>query len=145
MAQFVGSPVMSIATAKVKADGLNSKLSLGTGTTPFEFPKTLTHHLSNAKVKADELTVGIRPEGVLVSQTEAKGYVPVTAHLIEPLGAYDIVDLKVGSQLVRARTASGYVSKVGAKVWVRLDPAQTHFFNSKTSDSLGIRLVDGAH
>ena len=145
VAQFVGSPVMNIATARVKADGLNSKLSLGTGTTLFEFPKTLTHHLSNAKVKADELMVGIRPEGVLVSQTEAKGYVPVTAHLIEPLGAYDIVDLKVGSQLVRARTASGYVSKVGAKVWVRLDPAQTHFFNSKTSDSLRIRLVDGAH
>ncbi len=143
VAQFVGSPVMNIAAANVKADGSRSLLALGKGAAPFEFPKSLIRHLSDAK--ANDLTVGIRPEGVLVSQTETAGYVPVTAHLIEPLGAYDIVDLKVGAQLVRARTASGYVSKVGARVWARLDPAQTHFFDTRTTDSLRIRLVDGAH
>ena len=143
VAQFVGSPVMNIATAKVKAEDSHSLVALGNGAAPFEFPKNLIRHLSDAN--AGELTVGIRPEGVLVSQTEAAGYVPVTAHLIEPLGAYDIVDLKVGAQLVRARTASGYISKAGAKVWARLDPPQTHFFDSKTTDSLRIRLVDGAH
>ena len=57
--------------------------------------------------------------------------IPVEAHIIEPLGAYDIVDLKVGEQLLRARTPSGFVAKAGDTVWAQLDEAQTHFFNTK--------------
>ena len=34
--------------------------------------------------------MGFRPEGVLLSKTEATGHVPVEIGLIEPLGAYDI-------------------------------------------------------
>ena len=55
---------------------------------------------------------------------------PVEAHIIEPLGAYDIVDLKVGEQLLRARTPSGFVAKAGDTVWAKLDAAQTHFFDT---------------
>jgi len=86
------------------------------------------------------LTVGIRPEGVLVSRSAVAGYVPVEAHIIEPLGAYDIVDLKVGGQLLRARTASGYVGRAGQRVWAKLDEAQTHFFSTRSGESLHIRL-----
>jgi multiple sugar transport system ATP-binding protein len=64
----------------------------------------------------------------------------VEAHIIEPLGAYDIIDLKVGDQLLRARTASGFVDRPGDRVWAKLDAAQTHFFSSRTGESLNIRL-----
>ena len=43
------------------------------------------------------------------------GYFPAEAHIIERLGPYDIVDLKFGTQLFRARTASGYVKKAGRR------------------------------
>jgi multiple sugar transport system ATP-binding protein len=145
VAQFVGSPVMNIATATAKTEGSNSALALGKGAATFEFPRNLMGLLSAAKIKPGELTVGVRPEGVLVSHNDARGFIPVSVNLVEPLGAYDIVDLKVGTELIRARTPSGYVSKTGGKVWVRLDPAQTHFFNSGTGESLRIRLGDGAH
>ena len=56
-------------------------------------------------------SLGVRPEGVLRrARGRRPGYVPVEAHIIEPLGAYDIVDLKVGEQLLRARTPSGFVA-----------------------------------
>ena len=71
--------------------------------------------------------------------------VGASLHIIEPLGAYDIVDLRVGKQLLRARTTSGFVGKAGYVVWAKLDPAQTHFFNTTTGESLQIRLGDGAH
>jgi multiple sugar transport system ATP-binding protein len=77
---------------------------------------------------------------VLVSRTPAAGYHPVEAHIIEPLGSYDIVDLKIGSGFLRARTPAGYVGKPGDGVYARLDPAQTHFFNSRSGQSLHIRL-----
>ena len=68
------------------------------------------------------------------------GYMPVEAHIIEPLGAYDIVDLKVGSQMLRARTRSGYVAQAGDRVFARIDPAQAHFFDADSGNSLGVRL-----
>ena len=39
--------------------------------------------------------IGVRPEACW-SLTRASGYIPMEAHIIEPLGAYDIVDLKLG-------------------------------------------------
>lgn len=65
---------------------------------------------------------------------------PVEAHIIEPLGSHDIIDLKVGDQMLRARTKSGFVPRPGEAVWARIDPAQAHFFDSSTGTSFGIRL-----
>ena len=87
-----------------------------------------------------ELSLGIRPEGVLLSREQQPGYRPLEAHIIEPFGPYDIVDLKVGSRTLRARTATGFVGRAGEQVWARIDPAQVHFFDSGSGASLGIRL-----
>ena len=40
----------------------------------------------------------------------------------------------------KARTASGYVGRAGDRVFAKLDEAQTHFFNTKSGESLNIRL-----
>ena len=68
------------------------------------------------------------------------GYMPVEANIIEPLGSFDIVDLKVGSKMLRARTKAGYVSGPGEKVHARVDPEQAHFFDTASGKSLGVRL-----
>ena len=79
-----------------------------------------TASLSRASLSAklngkasDDLSLGIRPEGVLVRKDAAEGYLPVEASIIEPLGSHDIVDLKVGDHMLRARTKAGYVAKPG--------------------------------
>jgi multiple sugar transport system ATP-binding protein len=77
---------------------------------------------------------------VQVSRTHDSGFIPVEAHIIEPLGPYDIVDLKFGQKLVRARTPSGYVDKAGDVVYARFDEKQTHFFSTRTGESLHIRF-----
>jgi multiple sugar transport system ATP-binding protein len=64
------------------------------------------------------------------------------AHLIEPLGAYDIVDLKLGERFLKARTSSGFVRAPGDTVWAALDPGQVHFFDGGTGASLKV-LADG--
>jgi multiple sugar transport system ATP-binding protein len=141
VAQFIGSPVMNIAKATIAANGAHTKVAIGDieADAVFDFPQGLARQLEQ-KQDTHEVMVGVRPEGVLVQLQAGDGYVPVEAHLIEPLGAYDIVDLRLGKRLLRARTASGYVKRAGDTVWARLDPAQTHFFSPRTSDSLNIRL-----
>ncbi|TIV79207.1 MAG: ABC transporter ATP-binding protein, partial [Mesorhizobium sp.] len=88
----------------------------------------------------DQFTLGVRPEGVLVRREAAEGFLPVETQIVEPLGSFDIVDLKVGSSMLRARTKSGFVSGAGEKVYVRIDPSQTHFFDAASGKALGVRL-----
>jgi len=75
---------------------------------------------------------------VQVARDKRAGYVPIEAHLIEPLGAYDIVDLKLGSQFLRARTASGFVAAPGETVWAHVEESQTHFFSSRSGSALDV-------
>jgi multiple sugar transport system ATP-binding protein len=42
--------------------------------------------------------------------------------------------------MLRARTKSGYVARAGDRVWARVDPAQAHFFDKASGNSLGVRL-----
>ena len=105
----------------------------------FAFPGELLARL-DGNAAAGQLSLGIRPEGVLVALESTPGFLPVEAHIIEPLGSYDIVDLRIGSQMLRARTRSGFVRNAGDHVFARIDPPQAHFFDTASGRSLGVRL-----
>jgi multiple sugar transport system ATP-binding protein len=139
VAQFVGSPVMNVATASVSEAGGAAQVTVEGADQGFAFPRELLSRL-NGKASAGGLSLGIRPEGVIVAHQAGDGFLPVEAHIIEPLGSYDIVDLKVGSQMLRARTRSGFVTRAGDQVFARIDPSQAHFFETASGDSLGVRL-----
>jgi multiple sugar transport system ATP-binding protein len=131
VAQFVGSPVMNVLPVRVQSEGGRTKLFLADAKDGFDFSRPLPHPLAH-----EALVVGIRPEGVRVTRQPGEGLIPIEAHIIEPLGAYDIVDLKLGGQFLRARTTSGFVPGPGQTVWVRLDESQIHFFNSQSGGAL---------
>jgi multiple sugar transport system ATP-binding protein len=139
VAQFVGSPVMNVAPAEVRDQGGTVSVTVDPAAPGFVFPRELLGHL-NGHASGGGLAVGIRPEGVLVSREAREGYVPVEVHLIEPLGSYDIVDLKIGEGMLRARTTAGFVPGAGEAVYARIDPAQAHFFDTASGQSLGVRL-----
>jgi multiple sugar transport system ATP-binding protein len=139
VAQFIGSPVMNVAPAQVREANGAAQLLLEGET--FELPRE-TLSMLDGKGASGDLSLGIRPEGVLLSHDDKAGYRPVEAHIIQPFGGYDIVDLKFGQQTLRARTTSGYVGRPGERVWARIDPSQAHFFDNKTGASLDIRLAE---
>jgi multiple sugar transport system ATP-binding protein len=130
---------MNVADASVSADGGAARVALRGTAEGFRFPGDLLARLEG-KSAGRELSMGVRPEGVLVAHEAAAGFLPVEAQLIEPLGSYDIVDLKIGSQMLRARTRSGFVRNAGDRVFARIDPAQAHFFDTASGLSLGVRL-----
>jgi multiple sugar transport system ATP-binding protein len=139
VAQFIGSPVMNISATTVSDVGGKAQVAIDRET--FELPSQLLNMLQSKKA-SNELSLGVRPEGILISREQQAGYKPVEAHLIQPYGGFDIVDLKVGEQTLRARTTSGLVPKPGETVFARIDPAQAHFFDSTSGASLDIRLGD---
>jgi multiple sugar transport system ATP-binding protein len=137
VAQFIGSPVMNISATAVKEEGGAATVAIDSES--FELPRELLGMLQQ-KQAGQDLSLGVRPEGILLSRDQQPGYRSVEAHIIQPYGGFDIIDLKVGNRTIRARTPSGYVGRAGDRVWARIDPAQAHFFDTKTGDSLGIRL-----
>ena len=140
VAQFVGSPVMNITDIGLRSEGGAMKVEPAGSGIAFEFPTELENMLDERHAGGQQLKLGVRPEGILVANEKRDGFQQLEAHIIEPLGAYDIVDLKVGDGFMRARTPSGYVERPGDAVWAKLDEAQTHFFNAENGDSLNIRL-----
>jgi multiple sugar transport system ATP-binding protein len=140
VAQFIGSPIMNVVAGAVRPGDGCTHVVLGENDAVLRFPNELYPKVVEHRHAEDDVAVGIRPEGVLVAREATDGYIPVEAHIIEPLGPYDIVDLKFGKQLLRSRTTTGYVKKAGDVVWARLDEKQTHFFNTRTGESLRIKL-----
>ena len=140
VAQFVGSPVMNIADADIKETKQGASVGFS-DEQAFSFPSALISQLDAVGAsKNPAIVVGVRPEGVLVAREDKPGYLPFETHLIEPLGSYDIVDLKVGNYTMRARTPSGYIKGAGDRVWVKIDPSQAHFFDKASGRRLGVQL-----
>jgi multiple sugar transport system ATP-binding protein len=137
VAQFIGSPVMNVANAEVREAAGGAEVVVDSEA--FALPGEVLGMLE-AKHAGRQVALGIRPEGVLIAREQQAGYLPVEAHIIQPFGGFDIVDLKVGEQTLRARTEAGYVGRAGDRVFARIDPAQAHFFDIKSGASLGIRL-----
>ncbi|TGV73843.1 ABC transporter ATP-binding protein [Mesorhizobium sp. M00.F.Ca.ET.149.01.1.1] len=80
VAQFVGSPVMNIAEASVADQAGAASVRVGDAPAGFEFPGQLLPKLNGHSNGG--LTLGIRPEGVLVRHDAAPGYIPVEANII---------------------------------------------------------------
>ncbi|MCT8991807.1 ABC transporter ATP-binding protein [Chelativorans sp. SCAU2101] len=140
VAQFVGSPVMNVAEARITEEKDEARVFMPGAEHGFPFPRKLIALLEAGKASPDAISLGVRPEGVLVEREKREGYLPVEAHIIEPLGSHDIVDLQIGDRFLRARTKSGFVPRPGEQVWARIDPAQAHFFDTRSGNSLGVRL-----
>ena len=136
VAQFIGSPVMNIADAQLREEA--GRASVVVHGEAFEVPREVLAMIAAKPAKA--VTLGIRPEGILLSHFEIPGARSLPVHLIQPYGPFDIVDLTVGTATLRARTQSGFVAGKGQQVWAQIDPAQAHFFDQGSGISLDIRL-----
>ena len=126
----------------MRTDGGAASVALG-GAEAFAMPGDLAARIDATLPAGHDLVLGVRPEGIRVAREDGPGRKPMEAHFIEPLGAYDIVDLKLGQRYLKVRTASGFIGRPGERVWADLDAAQVHFFDATTGDALNIGQGNG--
>lgn len=129
VAKFVGSPVMNITDAGIEGNEVKLR-GAGTG---FAFDEAL---LSRIRQTGNDVSLGVRPEAVLLHHEAKPGLAKGEATNIEALGSHDIVDVKLGDTVLRARTESGFAKGDGQSLWVGLDAAQAHFFDKETEINL---------
>jgi multiple sugar transport system ATP-binding protein len=142
VAQFIGSPIMNVADCEVRVSGEHTDVALAGDGLAFPFPATLARKVADAGVLEGHLALGVRPEAVLVERAPGRTLVPADVAIVEPLGPFDILDLRVGENSLRARTPAQFVRRSGERVYIRLDEKRTHFFDRTTGRSLHVQRGD---
>lgn len=125
VAEFVGSPAMNFidgridsATRCFAADGLRLPLEIDTLQT----------------AAAEEITLGLRPENIDVSNAQQTGMVPATVYVTELMGSETFVICELGNQRIIARAPSDFRAESGSTVWTKFDMTKAHFFDRATGN-----------
>jgi len=139
VAQFVGSPIMNILDCRIGADENCTQCFLGEDIPALPLAKSLYQKIESKGVSLEQLALGVRPEAVRLAREAKDDYIKAEVHVIEPLGPFDIVDIKVDNQIIRAKAASRFIEKPGESIWIQLDEQRTHFFDKDTGESLDIK------
>ena len=129
VANFIGSPGMNLVQAVREGDtytvtGSNLRLKTSSGST----------HPQHA-------TFGIRPEYV---RLEPSG-VPAVAEHTELLGSYNLVEIRLGMSLIKARVASNQRFGEGEMIRIRFDPAGHRWFDPDSGAALAWQSTEVPH
>ena len=122
VAGFIGSPAMNFAPAKINGNGSGVDLQ---GGMEFTLPKgAFTEHANR------EVTLGIRPEDLILVDSSASSNTTLTATLIEHLGADTLVHGHFGSDQNDITIRLGGIQKfnTGDQLPLNLSPGKIHLF-----------------
>ena len=142
VAGFMGMPTMNL---------LDAELTNRDGASVLQLSHTDIHlHISperQARITADAqengLVFGIRPEHITAANQPSEQHTLAQVHLIEPLGAVNILDMRLGTHsqtqdpiLLRVRTHPTFRVAVGDTIGLRFDEKEMHLFDRKTEQTL---------
>ena len=133
VAQFVGSPSMTLADAELVDGAENATLKLGDGTV------VETRVPRGALAKSERLRLGLRPEAVRVGDPIASGP-KAKVELVERLGERTLVYARLADgQAITAEDEGDSRVKIGDEVPLTIEGAAAHVFGS---DGTGYHRID---
>jgi multiple sugar transport system ATP-binding protein len=83
-----------------------------------------------------DVVLGFRPEDVTLSNKPMPNSTEVEVYMYEPLGSEVIADLKIGEDLIKAKTAADFPLKIGEKLWLLIKEDAMHIFDKKTEQAI---------
>ncbi len=131
---FVGSPPMNLIDCSYIEKNGKAFLDVTVFTLQIS---TEIGTMIKKQATSKELILGVRPEDILVHKKRVPGvHVKGEVYVVEPLGSESIVDLKVGENLIKSRTAPSFRVNFGEKVWISFDMNMIHIFDKKTGKAI---------
>ena len=128
VAGFLGNPSMNFLECELERQGDQLRLRTGNVRWPLDLSKTPLRTSSSG----NQVVLGIRPEDItvgLVDELDPDTSVPCTIHLVEHMGAINVIYADVAEQRVVATMESAFDAHTG-------DPARLSFKEEK------IRIFD---
>ncbi len=137
VANFIGSPGMNFIDVVCSRSDHQTKAVLRSDQlVGFTFSKDIYDKLSEKDAFSRDLVLGIRPEWIEIERRKRNGLVAAEVYVVEPLGSSKIIDLKIGNDIVKARTSADFDAQVGDKVWVGLNEKKVHFFDKVSGNTI---------
>jgi multiple sugar transport system ATP-binding protein len=124
VASFIGSPAMNFLEGAVVSEG---------GGVQFRSKGGLLVALDarRAHLAGRAMTLGIRPEHLVLDTTAAPGALQMTVSVVEPTGSEATFMLRAGAEELVATKSGRHDVRPGATVWITPMTAQVHLFDEK--------------
>ncbi|HEV8370610.1 MAG TPA: ABC transporter ATP-binding protein [Pyrinomonadaceae bacterium] len=128
VAAFVGSPSMNFVEGQV-SDGrfVSKEVSI-------QLTDTQRQQLSTQSV--NDVTLGIRPEHIRISEHQQDGALQATVYVTELMGNETFVFLTVGENRLIARAPAEFRAELESKVWLNFASERFHFFDRETEERI---------
>ena len=142
VAGFMGMPTMNLLDAELTHKEGEAVLRLSHTDVHLRLSPERQSRITSA-AQGNGLVFGIRPEHIRAASQANEHNIAAHAHLIEPLGAVNILDILLGTHsetqdpiLLRVRTHPTFQIAVGDTIWLDFDDAEMHLFDRETEQAV---------
>jgi multiple sugar transport system ATP-binding protein len=136
VANFIGSPGMNFISCKAVRRNGKLLLKLTEIDTDIHMSEKIQKVIIDKKEEDKDLVLGVRPENVILGFKPEEGNVKTEIFTIEKTGSYNIIDVKLGSELIRVRTLPTVVPKVKETAYISFDMDMVSLFDKENEQSL---------
>jgi multiple sugar transport system ATP-binding protein len=130
VAGFLGSPPMNLITCTLKEGGI-----LQSSHFQLQLPASIAETVKSRATDSN-VVLGFRPEDVKLSNRPAGNAIETEVYMYEPLGSEIIADLKIGDNMIKARTSPDMELKIGDRLWLTVEEDAIHIFDTKTEEAI---------
>ena len=135
VAGFVGSPTMNLLDCVYTQEGGRSFLVVGGNDFKLGISDALGKQIQDDATDA-ELILGIRAEDIFIREEPSEETIQAEVYVVEPLGSENIIDLKIGDNLLRARTLPTVQPDIGQPIHMLFDKNRMHVFDKSTEKAI---------
>jgi multiple sugar transport system ATP-binding protein len=143
VARFIGSPGMNFLACRQAgrtADAI--ELRMQTDDALLTVPLS-GRALAGGGSGDQELVLGVRPEDITLSAARVPNCIRTTVFVVEKMGSRNIVDLKYGEEILRAKVRPSTLLSRNDTVYASFDPARVRLFDKASTRSLTVEAGPG--
>jgi multiple sugar transport system ATP-binding protein len=135
VAGFVGSPTMNLLDCVCVQEDDKCFLMVGANDFKLEVSDAL-----GAKIKGNtagsQLILGIRAEDIFVREEASEETIQTEVYVVEPLGSENIIDLKIGENILKAKTLPTLHPNIGQLIQMWFNKDRMHIFDKGTGKAV---------
>ncbi|MBM3211239.1 ABC transporter ATP-binding protein [Candidatus Poribacteria bacterium] len=135
VAGFVGNPTMNLLECIYTQENGNSFLIIGANDFKMEISKALGRKIQE-NASDSHLILGIRSEDIFVRNDAAEDTIRSEVYVVEPLGSENIIDLKIGENIIKAKTLPTVYPDIGQLVYMWFNKDRMHIFDKTTEKAI---------
>ncbi len=136
VANFIGSPGMNFLKCKYYRENGKVGIKLDSSKEIIEFPKEKIGKLFKEDKLSSDLMLGIRFEDISVTSKKRNGDLQGEVYVFEKVGPYNIIDIELAGDILKAKSAAMFKPEIGSKLWFKFNMDRAHLFDVKTGNAI---------